>query len=212
MLNIKFLTALSVLGLALAACGSNNDNVHLTPQPPFNGPGGPGAGGGNSPTARYVQIERLSRPVIKEVFENFVDHQKSNAIEPYNDALLQTDIAATEDFVRYGPKGPAAGTPDYGKDIQGVLYPDEYLVDLSAVKGGFLGAETKNAAALFGGRNPNDDVIGTELAVLFGTAVSDLGLDMADNKQNNCLKTQNLAGFSATQTAGPAFPYLAGPH
>ncbi|GAC1585698.1 MAG: hypothetical protein NVS3B28_08760 [Candidatus Velthaea sp.] len=202
MQNIKLLTALSALGLGLAACSTNNDSVRLTPQPPAPG----------QATAQYVQIERLSRPAIKEVFEKFVDHQKSNAIEPYQDDLLKNSIVATEDFVRYGPGGPAAGTPDYGKDIAGVVYPDEYLVDLAQTTGSFLGTETvKN----FGGRQPNEDVIGTELAVLFGTAISDgtLGvvLDKPDNKQNNCLKTQNLA-LNPTQASGPAFPYLPKPH
>lgn len=204
-MNIKFLTALGALGLGLAACGSNGDSVRLTPQPASSAPGA-------APLTKYVQIERLSRPAIKEVFENFVDHQKSNAIEPYQDDLLKNDIAATEDFVRYGSAtGPTSG-PDYGKDIQGIVYPDEYLVDLSQTTGGFL---TTELAKKFGGRAPNDDVIGAELGVLFGTAISDgsLGvvLDQPDNKQNNCLSAQNLA-LNPTQATGSTFPYLPVPH
>ncbi len=205
MQNIKFMTALAALGLGLAACSNGNDTVHLTPQPP-----GGGGGGGAGASAQFVQIERLSRPAIKEVFENFVDHQKSNAIEPYSDDLLKSDIQQTEDLVRYGSAtGPKSG-PDYGKDIQGVLYPDEYMVDLSQTSGGFLGAETKMAP--FGGRNPNDDVIETELGVAFGTLVSDLKLDAADNMQNNCLKSQNLPNPGPGQAMGNNFPYLPSPH
>ena len=195
----KSLPVLMVLGFGLAACGNNGGTVRLTPQPQ---------------TQSYTQIERLSRPAIKEVFENFSDHQKSNAVEPYADTLLQTDIQQTEDFVRYdNPAGPSSG-PDYGKVLQSVLYPDEYTVDLSQTTGGFLGVETAGAVGgTFGGRNPNDDVIGVELAALFGTALSDLKIVPADNKQNGCLSTQNLSSAPyAAQASGPAFPYLHGPH
>ncbi|GAC1566570.1 MAG: hypothetical protein NVS2B3_00060 [Vulcanimicrobiaceae bacterium] len=210
-MNIKFLTALAALGLGLAACGQNEDNVHLTPQPPFTGL--PGSPTGPAANTKFTQIERLSRPAIKEVFENFVDHQKSNAVEPYQDDLLKTDIAATEDFVRYASAtGPASG-PDYGKIIQSVVYPDEYTVDLAQTTGGFLGNETGGAVAgKFGGRNIDDDVIGTELYVLFGTAISDLKLAPADNKQNNCLSTQNLPNPGQGQKSLAVFPYLPNPH
>ena len=194
MQHIKSLTALGALGLGLAACSSNNGNTPTFFQPPTV-----------KPTTQYTQIERLSRPAIKEVFENFVDHQKSNAIEPYQDDLLKGDISATEDFVRYGSAtGPASG-PDYGPIIQSIVYPDEYLVDLSQSTGGFLGTEL---AKNFGGRAPNDDVIATELAVLFGTGLSDNvpGVN-PDGKANNCLDTQNL-GVDVAQQSGPVFPYL----
>lgn len=194
--TVRSLIAFSALGLGLAACGGNNNTTPTYFQPPTI-----------NPTTKYVQIERLSRPAIKEVFENFVDHQKSNAIEPYQDDLLKTDISATEDFVRYGSAtGPAAGTPDYGPIIQSVVYPDEYAVDLSQTAGGFLGYEL---AKNFGGRAPNDDVIATELSVLFGTGLSDNVPGVPpDNKSNNCLKTQNLAALDVAQQSGPTFPYL----
>ena len=202
MINIsKSLTAIAVLGLGLAACGSNNgDTVRLTPQPP-------------AVAQSYTQIERLSRPAVKEVFENFSDHQKSNAAEPYNDSLLQGDIAATEDFVRYGnPAGPSSG-PDYGKVLQTVLYPDEYTVDLSQSTGGFLGAESGGKlGGAFGGRNPNDDVIGLELVALFGNGLTLIGVP-DDNKENNCLNTQNLSSAPyAKQASTSTFPYLHAPN
>lgn len=198
MQNIKFISALGLLGLGLAACSSGS-SVRIAP-PLVTG----------STTAKpYTQIERLSRPAIKEVFEPFNDHATSNAIEPYQDTLLHDDIKGTEDFVRYGAAGPGTG-PDYGATFQGILYPDEYLVDLSKTTGGFL---TTELAGQFGGRNPNDDVIGAELSVLFGTGASDgtLGVVLApaDNKQNNCLSTENLPGPpSAAQAQIPTFPYL----
>lgn len=203
MQNLKFMTALGALGIGLAACSGNGGNTPTYNQPPTVGA-----------AKKYVQIERLSRPAIKEVFENFVDHASSNAIEPYQDNLLKTDIKATEDTVRYGnPNGPASG-PDYGAAFQGILYPDEYAVDLSQASGGFL---TYELAGKFGGRAPDDDVIGAELGVLFGTAVSDgsLGVTLApaDNKQNNCLSTENLASTPASgQAMIASFPYLPTAH
>jgi hypothetical protein len=145
--NATTILATLTLGFGVAGCG-NNGGVTLTPPPPPN-------------VVSYIQIERLSRPAIKEVFEPFQDHQKSNAVEPYADPTILADIKTTEDAVRYGPTGPAAGTPDYGAALQGILYPDEYSVNLAgATPAGndpeyFLSNEVEKA---FGGRAPNDDV------------------------------------------------------
>ncbi len=197
-------TSLAALGLGFgfAGCG-NNGGVTLTPPPP------PGQ-------HTYVQIERLSRPVIKEVFEPFQDHQKSNAVEPYADPTIFADIAKTEDAVRYGPNGPAAGTPDYGAKLQTILYPDEYSVNLAGgAPGGndpeyFLSNEVEQA---FGGRAPNDNVIDLELGILFGRTVAALGLAPDDNKENTCLSSQNIAGGEdPSKKTSTTFPYLAVAH
>ena len=193
---IKTLATVGALGLGLAAC-SNNSGPTLTPQPPNNNV---------QPTGSFVQIERLSRPAVKEVFETFVQHQQSNAVEPYNDPVIQAAIKGTEDFIR-----PPANGADYGAALQGVLYPDEYTVDLTQTKGGFLGAEIPKLGTPFGGRNINDDVIAVELGALFGTTLSTLGLQPADNEQNNCISAQNVT-IAASQQSTTTFPYLATPH
>jgi len=216
--------AAATLGLSLAACNSTNG----TPPQPFpsspasSTPSSPASSTPSSPASSpaspqsvvYNQIERLSRPVVKEVFEPFNDHKASNAAEPYNDATLQKDIPATEDFLR--APNTAAGTTgsDYGKTLAKVLYPDEYLVNLngSPPSGAdpyyFLSSEVTKGAA-FGGRAPNDDVINLELGILFGGTLPALGLAPEDNEENTCLSTQNLAPKVLTNNT---FPYLIAPH
>ncbi|MBD5607159.1 MAG: DUF4331 family protein [Candidatus Eremiobacteraeota bacterium] len=201
---ITSLAAVATLGLGVSACGNNN-TVHLTPQPTAQ---------------KYVQIERLSRPAIKEVFEPFQDHQKSNAVEPYADATIQGDIKATEDALR--PPNATAGT-DYGATLASVLYPDEYTVNLAG--GAPAGAdpyyflsEIADKGA-FGGRAPNDDVIYLELNALFGPLLSELGAIKDDNEEDTCLMSQNLnpagqgkpGGQNAKKLTSTTFPYLATP-
>ncbi len=186
-------------GIALAGCGGSGNPV-FSPGPPAPGGGG---GGGN---ATYTQIERLSRPAVKEVFETFVQHQTTNAVEPYNsngDPLFGS-IKATEDTLR-----PPTATADYGAALQTVLYPDVLQVNLDGTTAGYLGVETKTAAANFGGRNPNDDVIATSLGAIFGNTLPKLGLVPEDGQENNCLLTENVA---PTVASTGTFPYLAGPH
>lgn len=202
--SMKFVSALATLGLGLAACSNGDNNVHLTPGPnPV-----PTAG-----VTRYTQIELLSRPAVKEVFETFAQHSITNAAEPYNDPTIQTAIQQTEDLVRYGSTTPQASN-DYGTIFQSVLYPNEYAVDLSQTTGGFLsyelGGKLSNGGK-FGGRAPNDDVIGLELLALFGNGLSALGIAPDDHRENNCLSAQNVTQRPSQATSG-AFPYLPTPH
>jgi hypothetical protein len=187
--------AVAALGFGLAACSSSP--VHLTPQP-------------SAPPAAttYTQIERLSRPAVKEVFEPFQDHQISNAVEPYNDPTIKADIKTTEDALR-----PPSATTDYGATLAGLLYPDEYLVNLSGTEAPlsatneyFLGTELSNGAN-FGGRAPNDDVIGLELAALFGNALTAAGV-ADDHEENDCLSAQNLPAEDPAKKTTSTFPYL----
>jgi hypothetical protein len=199
---IATLTSAAVLGLGLSACSGGS--VTLTPSPHSSGP----------VKAQYVQIERLARPAIKEVFEPYQAHQLTNAAEPYADATMQTYIVATEDALR--PPNTTLGT-DYGKTLLSVLYPDEYLVNLNgAAPSGadpyyFLSGEVDKA---FGGRAPNDDVIYLELNALFGPLLGTLGLATEDNEEDTCLSSQNIGGVgvpggqNAAKLTTTTFPYL----
>jgi hypothetical protein len=194
------LASIATLSVGLGACSSSP--VHLTPQPP---------------QLSYTQIERLSRPAVKEVFEPFQDHQKSNAVEPYNDPTIKADIIATENALR-----PPTGTTNYGNALAGLLYPDEYTVNLNggAPSGAdpyyFLSDVADTNA--FGGRAPNDDVIYLELDALFGPLLSQLGAIADDNQENRCLMSQNIGGVGKPggqapgKLASTTFPYLATPH
>lgn len=198
MQQAKYALLLGALGLGVTGCGNNGSPVVLTPQPPAQ-------------NVAYTQIERLSRPAIKEVFEPFQDHQISNTLEPYNDPTIKNDIIVTEDALR----APTA-TTDYGKALAGLLYPDEYTVDLSAGapagadKEYFLSNEVEKA---FGGRAPNDDVIDLELSALFGNTLSAIGAIADDGEENTCLSAQNItAGEDPSKQSTNTFPYLPTPH
>jgi len=186
--------ALSFAGVLIAGCGGGGSSVSSVPQRPIT---------------TYTQIERLARPAIKEVFEPFNDHKISNAAEPYNDPTMKADIIGTEDYVR--PPNTTAGT-DYGVTLAGILYPDEYDVDLSqSGSAGYLGADSGGIfGGKFGGRDLTDDVVNVSLSALFGNALTALGVP-DDHEENNCLSKENLTQ-RASQTQTATFPYFSAPH
>jgi hypothetical protein len=191
--HVTFLAALG--GLALAGCG-----------------GASGGGGGSVPPAgssQYAQIERLARPAVKELTERFVDHQVTNAAEPYNDPTLQNSI---QSFVNAFRSNGANGTPNYGATVASILYPDEYAVDLSqSGKASYLGVETGGATGgKFGGRAITDDVIDISLGAVFGNTLSALSLLPDDGNENNCLTKQNVTQHPSQSQA--SYPYLGNPH
>ncbi len=189
------------LGLGLAACSSGN--------PVFN-PGKPAMAVGAQPTGKFVQIELLSRPAVKELFESFNNHKVTNSVEPYNDPTLNASILSFASAFR---------STTTATTIQSVLYPNEYAVNLAstATKAAYLGVETAGfTGSTFGGRAISDDVIGTSLAVVFGNVLSapapgGLALIADDGKENNCLSAQNIA-LRQSQTPGTTFPYFAQAH
>jgi hypothetical protein len=209
--NIIASVSIATLGLSLAACSSNNGGVADVTLPGHVGSTVPTS----SPATTYTQIELLSRPAVKEVFENFADHQISNAAEPYNDPTLQSRIISTADFVR--PPNTTTGT-DIGQTLATVLYPNVLRVNLADTtsSANFLAVETGGATGgNFGGRDPNNNVIETELGALFGKTLVSLGVIKEDGEENNCLSSQNLNNPTAqqkTQLATSTFPFLANPH
>jgi hypothetical protein len=197
MIKSLAILALGALGFGLAACGGGS-SVNTVPVTQTN-------------TTKYTQIELLSRPAVKELFEKFVDHQTSNASEPYADTTLQTQIVGFTDTFRV-----PAGSADYGKTIASVLYPNWITADLSQTGGAaYLGNETGGATSAthstFGGRAVTDDVIDISLGVVFGNTLSTLGLLPDDHQENNCLTTDHVA-MNASQAPTAVFPYLHTPH
>src|SRR5580658_1112725 len=63
----------------------------------------------------YKQIELLSRPAVKEVFELFEDHNKTNRSEPYADPVLQAQIKSFTLMFR---------SKQNAETLQAILYPN----------------------------------------------------------------------------------------
>ena len=183
-----------VVSLAFVACTTNT----------ISGPN-PAPSGSSAPiTGPYKQIELLSRPAVKEAFENFADHDTTNRTEPYNDPTLQSEIGSFTTNVA-GRSAANAAT------LQAVLYPNEMIADLSqsVPKAAYLGVETHGATgSAFGGRALSDDVIDISLGAIFGNTLSALGLIPDDGKESPCLTSDNVSYASVTSAT---FPYTQGP-
>jgi hypothetical protein len=205
MKRILHIIAIAAFGFGLTACGGASSQ-------PVAIPTGSGPGSGANTTS-YTQIELLARPAVKELFEKFIDHQTTNTVEPYADTTLKQDIQSFTDAARV--PNPTVGS-DYGKALDGVLYPNWITVDLSqtgaaAYLGNETGGFTSATHSTFGGRAITDDVITISLGAVFGNTLVTLGLQPEDNEENNCLTTDNVLQ-SATQLPTTTFPYLHAPH
>jgi hypothetical protein len=195
--HILSVLAAGALGLGLAACGGGS-SINTVPVP------GP---------QKYTQIELLSRPAVKELFEKFVDHQITNAAEPYADTTLQGEIQSFTDALR--PPSATLGS-DYGKVLASVLYPNWITADVSqagaaAYLGNETGGATSSTKSTFGGRAITDDVIAISLGAVFGHTLPALGLQPEDNEENNCISNDNTPQ-RASQAPSGTFPYLAAAH
>ncbi len=155
----------------------------------------------------YQQIELLSRPAVKELFETFNDHSVTNVQSPYFDGTLHNSIA-------YFMKNVAGRSPAISNTVASVLWPNEILADVSQPgPAAYLGVETGGATgSKFGGRGLTDDVIDTSLGVVFGNTISALGLAPDDGKENNCLTNEHVSSGQGGRQTQAAFPYVTTPH
>jgi hypothetical protein len=198
------LTLASAALLAFAGCSSSSTST-TTPS-----------------AAQYQQIERLSRPAIKEVFEAFANHDTTNRSAPTNDTELQNSI--TTFLGAPGSGGVANRSAAISAVIVSILIPDEMKADLSqtvagcgpanAPCGAYLGVETGGATgSKFGGRWLNDDTVKTSLGIIFGNTVPALGLAPDDGNESWCLSDQNLSSGEGTfQSYSNTFPYVNSPY
>lgn len=159
------------------------------------------------PAFRFVQQERLARPVVNEALATVSNnrHSVNNKINPTQDILeLDNDI---ESFLVF----PAGRSPAIRQVIRSVLVPDVMIADLSSTDpASYLGFETGGATGgRFGGRALLDDVADISLAVIFGTVISDLGLAPPDGNQIPALTTDNVGPDS--KNFMNVFPYLGNP-
>ncbi len=190
------LIGLALAGAVIGGCSANGSMANSNPA----GPQLPFASAAKQ--VAYKQIELLSRPAVKEAFEMFEDHNKTNRSEPYNDPVLQGEIESFAAMFR---------DQTTSQTLQAVLYPNVMKVDLSqdTTTASYLGYETGGATgSKFGGRALNDDIIDISLGAIFGNTLSALGLIPDDHKEAPCLTTDNVAyDKSNTKT----FPYIQAP-
>lgn len=161
----------------------------------------------------YVQIERLSRPAVKEAFENFSNHDQSNRTAPTQDNLLHDSIVT---FM----ENDAGRDTTTSTTLASILTPDEMQADLSKTVAGcgtpntpcgaYLGVETGGATGnTFGGRWLNDDVIDISLGAIFGNTLAALGVVPDDHHESPCLTTDNVG---TAQAYSATFPYVNTPY
>lgn len=190
---------LSLLGLAIAGAliGGCSSNAAMTPTTLHGASSSP-----PSSQTVYKQIELLSRPAVKEAFELFEDHNRTNRSEPYDDPLLRSQIKSFTLAFR---------SKDNAETLQAILYPNVMKADLSqdTTKAAYLGYETGGATgSKYGGRALDDDIIDISLGAIFGNTLSALGLIPDDHKELPCLTTDNIA-YDKSNT--DKFPYIQAP-
>ncbi|RYG25141.1 DUF4331 domain-containing protein [bacterium] len=155
----------------------------------------------------WRQMDRLARPAINEVFATVANdqHKQNDEIGPADDKFyLKPDI---EDFMLNVAGRSSAIT----NVVTAVTVPDMLKVDLSKMdKAAYLGVETGGfTGGKFGGRALADDVVDLSLYIIFGTAISDLGLAPADGNQIPSLTSDNVDASGKHFLS--SFPYLGEP-
>lgn len=171
-------------GLALSACGSDNDTTSpITP----------------AATRAYNQVQRLGNPLVSEVFFAKKDHAFHGSIGPSDDVAAFT--APLKGFVAaFRPQATTAQNT-----LAAVLLPDMLIIqtDKATTTAGWLSWALANG---WGGRKLTDDVVDTGLSAIFS--------DLLDPAQAVCkpgalpLCTDNVGPHSTFSTS---FPYLASP-
>jgi hypothetical protein len=187
------LGVLALVGIFVGGCSSGT--IGTNPISPTEQPS-------TGPAVAYQQIELLSRPAVKEVFEAFASHDKTNRSEPYNDNTIKSQILSFSKVFR------SAATANV---LQTILYPNVMKADLSQnlTTASYLGYESGGATgSKFGGRALDDDVVDISLGALFGNTISALGLAPDDHKEAPCLTTDNVPYDKSNSTT---FPYVQGP-
>ncbi len=196
--------AAGLLGVALiAGCGGGGNGNS----------GGSTAGGTTGVVAPhvFVQIDRLSRPAINEVFATVANnrHAVNHTLNSPSDDAGPTGLTSDIQTFMVGTAGRSQAITDV---VKAVIVPDVMRVDLSqpVTQAAYLGVETGGATGnKFGGRALTDDVIDTDLGVIFGDTIPKLGLAPDDGKEIPSLTTDNV-GYDKHCTLN-TFPYLGAP-
>src|ERR1051325_3826275 len=169
----------ALFGLALAAAGCD-ENETTTPV-----------------TERtFNQMQRVSNPLVSEVFLAKRSHPVHGSLGPAQDTLYIR--AELKDFV----KNVAGRNTTVQNTLAAVLLPDELIVqtDKDPVTAGWLSWALANG---WGGRKLTDDVVDAGLEAIFGPL-----LDPSNTSPG--LETDHVDGNDVAFLT--TFPYLAAPH
>ena len=199
-------TFIAFAAIYAVVLGTSSCNGGAASPPNFTtGPAGPGV--------QYIQMERLARPAVKELFQQFANHDGTNRTSP-----AQTPLSSQTLYQEIGSFTTTVAGRDatHAAKLQAILIPDEIAADLSNLtdKASYLGVETGGATGgKFGGRGLPDDVIDISLGAVFGNTLTALGLVPDDGKQSPCLTTDNVSQKNAQDNVTPlVFPYVGAPH
>lgn len=179
--NIKLIAIALLVSFSAYNCSNDDDN----------GPTGPT---GPNFTGTFAQQDQMGRPAINTVFVDMADKNSFNTTVPSaQNAAFQTKFEAKLLALNPGYTTNALGFD--APTFTGALATDVLTVSLNGTTTFFDGTNVLTGRALA------DDVISTELLLIFGGP---------DGSQNPGLTDDNVDGNDKTFLA--SFPYLATPH
>ncbi len=186
-------------------------------------------GGASDTSGIWVQVERLGRPAVKEATESFANHDVTNRAALDDDGVLAKSIH--EYVVHTAGRSNAIANaavklliPDYIEADLSRSGPARYLAVETNGKSGFPiqiirtvppdGIEGIKQALGdpyrgFGGRDLKSPVIDLSLGALYGSLIPKLGLAADDNRETDCLTSDNTTPAAKHELSG--FPYLGDP-
>ncbi|MBC5799614.1 MAG: DUF4331 family protein [Candidatus Eremiobacteraeota bacterium] len=180
MQRILIIACATAFGVAsLAAC--SNDPTLIT-------------NGGNTTgqNLTFLQVDRIGKPGIKELFLPYASHDAFNRDVPQND--VKNTGSQINTFMT-GTAGRSAAVSQY---VQSLLLPDALIANLAdtSPRASYLGYETLGgikddctgaAPTTFGGRSLTDDVVNAMLGLAFGYTATTVPAPNAPNASRTAL-------------------------
>jgi hypothetical protein len=179
--NIKLVAIALLVSFSAYNCSNDDDNAPI-------GPTGPNF------TGIYAQEDQMGRPAINTVFVDMADKNAFNTTIPSNQgAAFQTKFEAK--LLALNPDYTTNALTFTAEQFTTALATDVLTVSLTGTTTFFDGTNVLTGRAL------NDDVISTELLLIFGGP---------DGSEKPGLTNDNVDSNDKAFLA--SFPYLATPH
>jgi hypothetical protein len=221
-LSFSRVWSVAALGVLVSALGCTNDKA-LTGQ--------------SVATGTFLQIARMGRPLVVELFTPWADHDFILRSGPQADLCAGKLCADIGSFVSTSPAGRSAAITTFVQNVFAdpaavppSTFPTEsnvLVADISQNNASFLGVElgdrvtasgqvNPSPTASFGGRGLPDDVAAIELGLTFGNLVPAIDSSIPDdgNEKDGRNGTPNLANDNVTSLTQPnpkhyqiGFPY-----